>query len=63
MSITLILKSATSSADSLYIEKESWYKMRDYGIIPENFKIDLLLTHIILDGGNTEIFPKRTVEI
>lgn len=60
--VTFILKSANFALDSLYISKESWEKIRDYGILADKNEIIILITHAIKDGKKIEIYPNRDVQ-
>lgn len=63
MIVKFILMDATSSSDSLYMEKDSWYRLRDYGILPDSSRIDILIEKVIVSGVEVEVFPKRIVKI
>lgn len=51
------------SYDYLFIAKSSWSILRDYGIIPEEFVIEVTLTEIELNGEIVEIYPKRDIRL
>lgn len=59
--INFILKELNSELDSLYIKKEFWPKLRDYGILPENNSVRVIITSIVSDGKKIEVYPNRNV--
>ncbi len=47
--------------DWLYISRDSWPLLRDYGILPEHFTITVSLKEIRTDEETVAIYPKRDV--
>jgi hypothetical protein len=61
LKIELILISANIGTDSLYITKESWLKIRDFGFFAEKTLVDVKLESFLDSGKETPIYPKRNV--
>lgn len=49
------------SYDRLYLDRETWTKIRDYGIIPYEYGLTLTLKTIVSDEESVEIFSRRDV--
>ena len=50
-------------SDWLYISRDSWPLLRDYGILSEDFIITVILKEIRTDGETIPIYPKRDVVV
>lgn len=60
--IDLILQfEIVGSNDFFFFTNESWRKIRDYGIIPNEFFIKINITEATMDGESFKIYPKRDV--
>jgi hypothetical protein len=49
--------------DLLFISKESWEQLRDYGILPKQCTLKIKLTKVTFGGATTELYPKRDIQI
>ncbi len=49
--------------DWLYISRDSWPLLRDYGILPKHFIITVRLEEIRTDKETIPIYPKRDVVV
>ncbi len=47
--------------DELYISKDSWPLLRDYGILPGEYLLTVKITKAIVDNKEIEIYPKRDI--
>ena len=59
--IKFILANGSSSRDFLFISKESWEEIRDYGVILDNSYISLKIIKTSLKGNEVLIYPKRNI--
>jgi len=58
-----LLTPASLGLDSLYISKDSWYKLREYGILPEKFYLTIYITDIEIDGNKVKVYSQRNVKV
>ena len=54
---------ALGSYDGLYLSRDSWPLLRDYGIFPDYFMIKVILKEIRSDEETIPIYPKRDVVV
>lgn len=51
--------SIVGNIDQLFVSKDSWPLLRDYGIIPEDHGLKVRLKRMLIDQETIEIYPKR----
>ena len=61
--LTLVFVSMKMGVDRLYFDNESWFKYRDFGLLPEQSKIEIRITSVETDEGLTDVFPKMDVKV
>lgn len=49
--------------DALFITADSWPTLRDYGVLPDQFEIEVAINKTRFDTETVEIYPKRDVRI
>ncbi|VVB82335.1 Uncharacterised protein [uncultured archaeon] len=59
--ITFIFIEGSSSRDFLFISKDNWPNIRDYGVILGDSFISIKIEKIKVDGKEILIYPKRDV--
>lgn len=53
----------TGTDDALFISSSTWPTLRDYGVLPEQFEIELKIEKARFDDKILSIYQKRDVEI
>ena len=59
--LKLIFTRMKMSSDRLYFDNETWFKYRDFGILPGRTNIQIKITNAETTEGVVEVFPKRDV--
>ncbi len=58
-----LLTSASLGLDSLYISKDTWHKLREYGILPEKAYLSIYITEVEINGKKVKVYSQRDVTI
>lgn len=61
IAIMFKLFSANVTTDSLYITKDTWAVLRDYGVIPDDTMIGVKIIEVESHGVKTKIYPHRDI--
>ena len=49
--------------DAWFLSSSSWSTLRDYGVLPEDFELEVVIRRARFDDTTAEIYPKRDVRI
>jgi hypothetical protein len=58
-----LLTPASLGSDSLYISKETWHKLREYGILPDKAYITIIISDIEINGTKVKVYSQRDVKL
>lgn len=56
-----LLTQILGTEDHLYLTRETWSLLRDYGILPEDYVLRVKLVKAEYEGKELDIYPKRSV--
>lgn len=62
--VEFVLKDLNSEVDSLYLLKEFWPVLRDYGVLPDEYSVKVEIEKAETKvGEKINIYPKRDVSV
>jgi len=62
--VEMFLFSANNNSDSIYFSKNSWAKLRDYGVLADKFFVTIEIEEVEpVEGEIIKVYPKRDVAV
>jgi len=59
----ILFKRKTGSQDALFLSSDTWPTLRDYGVLPEQYEIEVRICEARFDDKTVDIYPKRDVHV